>query len=74
VQGALFAEAGWVGSAPTFRDEWRWGIGYGVRFYVDFLGVLPGITGFDVAYSPDAPEGNFLPLPVQVYLVGGQSF
>lgn len=74
VQGALFVETGWVGTDPRYLEEWRVGFGYGLRFYLDLLGVLPGVTGFDVAFSPDAPVGNLLPLPMQVYFVGGQSF
>ncbi len=74
MQGTLFAEAGWVGNKDPLPQEWRYGLGYGLRFYVAGFGVLPLMGGFDVAWSPWAPEGNLLPIPVQLYLVAGQTF
>jgi len=50
------------------------GVGGGIRFQVDTLGIWPASGGIDVAWSPRAPVGNLLPWPVQIYLRVGQSF
>jgi len=86
LQGNLFLEAGFVSSdltkAPALSDLGV-SVGYGLRTYVDWFGVLPGMFGVEVAWSPGAPNGRIpvfaLPqdwpeVPFQVYLVGTQSF
>jgi len=90
IQGVLFAEYGVVGvdfhrGAPWWREHWasRLSLGYGLRLFVDWFGLLPGMLGVDVAWTPGAPLGR-LPLPtatehwpevpLQVYLLAGQSF
>ncbi|MCP4871053.1 MAG: hypothetical protein GY898_20290 [Proteobacteria bacterium] len=86
LQGSLFVEAGVVAadpSTPPGADDVGVSIGYGIRIFGDWFGVLPAIGGIDFAWSPNVPEGR-LPLlgalegvprvPFQVYLVGSQSF
>lgn len=86
LQGSVFVEAGVVAadpSSPPTADDVGVSIGYGLRVFGDWLGVLPAIGGIEIAWSPNAPEGR-IPLfgpydrwprvPFQVYLVGSQSF
>ena len=86
MQGGLFVEAGMVAddlAAGPRPDELGLSIGYGLRFYGDWFGHLPGVFGVELAWSPGAPAGR-LPIfdvyerwpqvPFQVYLVGSQSF
>jgi len=74
VEAVVFAEAGWVGNGVPHAEEMHVGIGAGLRFDFAYFGIFPGIGGIDVAWSPRAPMGNLLPLPLQIYLVLGQSF
>ena len=74
VEAVVFAEAGWVGNGAPQPDEMHIGVGAGLRFDFAYFGIFPGIGGIDVAWSPRAPTGNLLPLPLQIYLVLGQSF
>jgi len=74
VHAVMFAEAGWVGNGVPRAEEMHVGVGGGLRFDFAYFGIFPGIGGFDVAWSPRAPQGNLLPLPLQIYLVLGQSF
>ncbi len=86
LRGALFVEAGAVappGSIAPHVEDARVSLGYGLRFFGDWFGMLPGAVGIDLAWSPDVPGGHWpapLPpaqwpgVPFQVYLVGSQSF
>ncbi len=74
VQLNAFVEAGWVGDGAPRLEEFRWGTGGGVRLHFAWFGLWPACGGLDVAWSPDAPRGNLLPWPVQIYLELGQSF
>jgi hypothetical protein len=86
LQGSLFIDAGIVTddpSRPIGRENVGFSIGYGIRTYADFLGVLPGMGGVEIAWAPGGPSGRW-PIwgpyerwpvvPFQVYLVGSQSF
>ena len=86
LRGALFVEAGMV--ADSVRDLPKAGqgavaIGYGLRFFVDWFGFLPGMFGVDIAWTPGGPPGlwptsirpdDWARVPFQVYLIGTQSF
>jgi len=90
LQGVLFIEVGLVG-ADLQKDALWWqehaasrlSLGYGLRIYADWFGLLPGMIGVDVAWTPGAPPGR-LPLPtatehwpeipLQLYFSVGQSF
>jgi hypothetical protein len=86
LQGSLFLEGAVAAQAldvaPSPQDL-RFSVGYGFRWFVDWLGVLPGAWGMDFAWSPGTPPAR-LPLgfprerwpevPFQVYFVGSQSF
>jgi hypothetical protein len=85
LQGSFFVEAGVAADpeTPPGPDQVGVSIGYGLRFFGDWLGVLPGVGGIEIAWSPNAPEGRiplFAPyedwprVPFQVYIVGTQSF
>lgn len=58
LQTALYIDAGQVTS--TFDDLNRgsphWGVGLGLRFYTDLLGVFPSVIRFDVARQMDRPR------------------
>jgi hypothetical protein len=90
LQGVLFAEYGVVGADLQQDAQWwkqhatgRMSVGYGLRVYADWFGLLPGMIGIDLAWTPGSPPGR-LPLPaatrywpevpVQIYLLAGQSF
>ena len=86
LQGNLFIEGAVAAqdlqTAPS-ADDLYFSVGYGFRWFVDWLGVLPGTWGVDFAFSPGAPPGR-LPIgfppddwpevPFQVYFAGAQSF
>jgi len=74
VQFNTFVEGGWVGDGAPRADELHIGVGGGVRLHYSWFGLWPAHGGIDVAWSPDAPRGNLLPWPVQIYLMLGQSF
>ncbi len=86
IQGSLFVEAGVVSADPqTLPDAGDVGVsvGYGIRVFGDWFGVLPAIGGIEIAWSPNVPDGR-IPVfaaydrwprvPFQVYVVGTQSF
>ena len=86
LQGSLFLEGSIAAKSltelPSVRDL-HFSVGYGFRWFVDWLGVLPGAWGMDFAWSPGVPPGllpvAFSPdewpeVPFQVYFVGSQSF
>jgi len=74
IQLVAFAEAGWVGDGAPVPEEMHVGLGAGLRFHFAYFGIFPEVGGIDVAWSPDAPSGNLLPIPLQIYLTLGQSF
>jgi len=86
VRGALFVEAGVVSDRITSlpkEGQSAVAVGYGLRFFVDWFGFLPGMFGVDIAWSPGGPPGlwplsarpgDFVEVPFQVYLIGTQSF
>ncbi len=74
VQLNLFGEGGWVGDGAPTVDGAHVGAGAGLRFHFAYLGIWPAVGGIDVAWSPRASEGNLLPLPIQIYVVMGQTF
>jgi len=86
VRGALFVEAGAVSDRVTDlpkEGQAAIAVGYGLRFFVDWFGFLPGMFGVDVAWSPGGPPGlwplsarpeDWVEVPFQVYLIGTQSF
>ncbi|MCO4768470.1 MAG: hypothetical protein KDA24_00460 [Deltaproteobacteria bacterium] len=86
LQGGLFIEGALAAKgfdeAPGVEDL-HFSVGYGFRWFVDWLGVLPGAWGMDFAYTPGTTPGRlpigFFPedwpeVPFQVYFVGSQSF
>lgn len=86
MQGGLFVEAGMVAddlSVGPRPGEMGVSIGYGLRFYGDWFGLLPAVGGVEIAWSPGAPDGRvpvfdvyerWPRVPFQIYLVGSQSF
>ena len=87
IQGAFFVEAGAVAenlqTGPR-ENEVAFSLGYGLRIFGDWLGVLPAMGGIEVAWAPNSPSGKiplpgrsrqeWLSVPVQIYIVGSQSF
>ena len=86
LQGALFAEAGLVGrelDKPPEDGDAGISIGYALRVYLDWGGVLPAMGGVEFAWSPNVPMGRvpiigpvetWPEIPLQVYFVASQSF
>ncbi len=76
LDGALFADVAIIaddlaslGDRPILGD-----VGYGLRFYLDWLGVTPGIMAIDVAFPLVDPDGGSNLGPPGVYLDFSQSF
>ena len=86
LQGALFVEGGLVGrdlEQPPEPSDVGVSIGYALRVYLDWGGVLPAMGGIEIAWSPNVPNvripGPGPPeawptLPFQLYFVASQSF
>ena len=86
LQGALFVEAGLVGrdlTQPPELNDAGVSIGYALRVYLDWGGVLPAMGGIELAWSPNVPNGRvpavgppdtWPELPFQLYFVASQSF
>jgi hypothetical protein len=86
LQGALFVEGGLVGrelDKPPEAADAGVSIGYAVRVYLDWGGVLPAMGGVEIAWSPNVPNGRLPALappedwpevPFQLYFVASQSF
>ncbi|HCP46249.1 MAG TPA: hypothetical protein DIU15_09415, partial [Deltaproteobacteria bacterium] len=58
LQGAVFLEGGLVSNpalGPPDPRTARFSIGYGLRLFGDWLGVLPAMGGIEIAWSPGAP-------------------
>lgn len=86
LQGALFVEGGLVSDpalGPPDPRSARLSIGYGLRLFGNWVGVLPAMGGIEIAWSPGAPPGHlpmldsagsWFDVPFQIYLVITQSF
>ncbi len=86
LQGVLFVEGGVVArdlETPPEPSDLGVSIGYALRVYLDWGGVLPAMGGIEFAWSPNAPPGRlpfFSPpetwpdVPFQIYFVASQSF
>lgn len=86
LQGHLFLEGAVAAKsldAPPGVDDLHYSVGYGFRWFVDWLGVLPGTWGMDIAFTPGVTPGRwprgFDPrewpeVPFQIYFAGSQSF
>lgn len=75
LQGVLFSDWGRVSedrSALFNLPEYKLGVGGGVRWFVDFLGVMPIIFGFDVAWPIDSKEAE--EDKPHYYIKGGRLF
>jgi hypothetical protein len=76
LDGTLYADAAVVlddleslGSAPVLAD-----IGYGVRLYIDYFGIRPGVMAIDVAFPLFRADGKRDLGPPAVYIDFGHSF
>jgi hypothetical protein len=76
IDGALFADVavlgddlGDVGDGPVLGD-----VGYGIRFYIDYFGVRPGIMSIDVAIPLVDLGGRFRVQSPAIYIDFAQSF
>ncbi len=74
LQGVLFSDWGRVSDRSDLFNlpEYKLGVGGGVRWFVDFLGVMPIIFGLDVAWpihSQEAEEAK-----PHYYIKGGRLF
>jgi len=86
LQGHLFLEGAVAAKAldaPPGVEDLHYSVGYGFRWFVDWLGVLPGTWGMDFAFTPGVTPGRwpqgFDPrewpeVPFQIYFAGSQSF
>lgn len=86
LQGVLFVEGGVVArdlETPPEPSDLGVSIGYALRVYLDWAGVLPAMGGIEFAFSPNAPAGRlpffsppetWLDVPFQIYFVASQSF
>ncbi len=73
LQAALYIDVGNVtGTTGEMTSKSpHWGVGAGLRFYTDILGVFPTVVRFDVARQMDRPRVDDRPM----YYIGiGQSF
>ncbi len=77
IDGALYADAAVIGDSfhdvtggPVIGD-----VGYGLRFYIDYFGVRPGIMAIDVAVPlVDLDDGRFKVGSPAIYIDFAQSF
>ena len=73
VDGAFFADVAWIGDAAD-RLGFRADVGYGLRVYLDYFGVRPGVMAVDVAIPLTDLTGAWAPGGVAVYIDFAQSF
>lgn len=73
VDGALFADMGVVGDALDALSV-RADVGYGVRFYLSYLGVRPGVMALDFALPLIQPDGRLGVGGVEIWLSFSQSY
>ncbi len=73
LQTVVYVDAG--NTSGTIEDltseSPHWGVGVGLRFYTDILGVFPTVVRFDVARQMDRPRMDDRPM---YYIGAGQSF
>ena len=76
IDGALFADVAVIGDAldqigdgPLLTD-----VGYGLRMYLDWFGVRPGVMAIDLAFPLTATRGASVIGPPAVYIDYAQSF
>lgn len=76
VDGALFADGAVLGDDPEdlARRGLRADIGYGLRIYLSYLGVRPGVLAVDVAFPLLDEAGRLTARGPQVFLAFSQSF
>lgn len=76
LDGALFADVGVIGDdlAETFTRTPRADLGYGLRIYIDYFGVRPGVMAIDLALPLVDDQGRFAVGPPAVYIDFAQSF
>jgi hypothetical protein len=76
LDGAFYADAAIIadelsqlGSAPFLAD-----VGYGLRLYIDYFGVRPGVMAVDLAFPLFDIQGRRDLGPPAVYIDFSQSF
>lgn len=76
LDGALYGDVGLIGddveearSGPLFGD-----VGYGLRLYIDYLGVRPGVMSVDFALPLVRARGAMELGPPAIYIAFAQSF
>lgn len=76
IDGALFGDVavlgedpGDVADGPVFAD-----VGYGLRFYIDYFGVRPGVMAIDLAIPLVDLDGRLKVQPPAIYVDFAQSF
>jgi hypothetical protein len=76
LDGALFADVGVLGDrlGDLGAQAPRADVGYGVRLYLDYFGVRPGVMAVDVAWPLVDGEGRFRVGSPAVYIDFAQSF
>lgn len=73
VDGAFFADVAWIGDAAD-RLGFRADVGYGLRVYLDYFGVRPGVMAVDFAIPLTDLTGAWAPGGLAVYIDFAQSF
>ncbi len=77
IDGALYADAALIspGFESFFKGPVYGDVGYGLRLYIDYFGVRPGVMAIDVAFPlVDRETGRFRFGPPAVYIDFAQSF
>lgn len=76
LDGALYADVAAIGDDPTedLRRSIRADVGYGVRIYLDYFGVRPGVMAVDIAVPLFDGDGRFALGSPEVYVAFSQSF
>jgi hypothetical protein len=76
IDGALFGDVGLIGddlaearAGPLFSD-----VGYGLRLYIDYFGVRPGVLALDFAFPLVRARGAAELGPPAIYIAFAQSF
>jgi hypothetical protein len=76
LDGALYGDVAWIGDDPraAFEGPVFGDVGYGLRLYIDYLGVRPGVMAIDIAWPLVPPRGTRDRGPPAVYIAFSQSF
>ncbi len=76
LDGALFADVAAISDEleGDFRRKLRADVGYGLRIYLDYFGVRPGVMSVDLAFPLLDQEGRFEVGTPAVYIDFSQSF